>query len=99
MPLGDGRFRLLEGPGHKPRMINTVMDDSDLLFRQAKEPNEIGGGVLAHRDNAILTPRQAADDNPAVKHSLPIVFAFHVKRRQIVDSRHERAWFGPKQTP
>src|SRR5260221_7484936 len=83
----------------KPLMIQTVVDHLDSRRWQLEELGQIFGGILADRNDSILSPRQPTNDDPAIEHAFPVVFSWHTKGCQVVDSRHEQTGLSPKQTP
>src|SRR4051812_1734235 len=83
----------------KSGMVQAVVNGRNLLRGHGEEPGNVGGGRLADGDDPMLAMREAAGDDPPVKHALPIIFPGEVKGSQIVDCCDERAGPAPHHSP
>src|SRR5690349_14757810 len=75
----------------KLSVINPVVNYLHPLSRHAEVGRNVPSGILADRDDCVLTMRELPRDDSPVEHALPIVFAAHVKGSQIVNGCHHTA--------
>src|SRR5688572_26500058 len=79
----------------KPVVIQSIVDDMDSVIRNTKKFLNVPGGILADRNNRILSMRELADHDLSVEHSRPIIFFPDMERRQVVNGGDARTRSGP----
>src|SRR5688500_7349753 len=89
--LGDGGARLLDGTRVEPVVLDTVVDDANVVAVDVEKLFDVARGVLADGDDFVLAAGEMFDDDASVEHAGEVVFARDAEWGEIVDGGDERA--------